>query len=82
MNHPLTPNLRDISDADLQKKLTELGKRLVFGHQTGNSQMIIQLELMMEDYREESLRRDRQRMQQNNENSADKGKNWDDIIDI
>lgn len=79
MNHPLTGNLRDFSDGDLQKKITELGKRLVFAHQTGNAQMIGQLEMIMEDYREESMRRDRERMAKMQENN---GKDWDDLIDV
>ena len=79
MNHPLTGNLRDFSDGDLQKKITELGKRLVFAHQTGNAQMIGQLELLMKDYREESMRRDRERMEKMQENN---GKDWDDLIDV
>lgn len=79
MNHPLTGNLRDFSDGDLQKKITELGKRLVFAHQTGNAQMIGQLEMLMEDYREESMRRDRMRMEKMQENN---GKDWDDLIDV
>ena len=80
MNHPLTGNLRDFSDGDLQKKITELGKRLVFAHQTGNAQMIGQLEMLMEDYREESLRRDRERLEKMQE--SNKGKDWDDLIDV
>ena len=80
MNHPLTGNLRDFSDSDLQKKITELGKRLVFAHQTGNGQMIGQLEMLMEDYREESLRRDRERLEKMQE--SNKGKDWDDLIDV
>ena len=79
MNHPLTGNLRDFSDSDLQKKITELGKRLVFAHQTGNVQMIGQLEMLMGDYREESMRRDRERMAKMQENN---GKDWDDLIDV
>lgn len=79
MNHPLTGNLQDLSDNDLQKKITELGKRLVFAHQTGNAQMIGQLEMLMEDFREESIRRDRERMAKMQENN---GKDWDDLIDV
>ena len=80
MNHPLSGNLRDFSDSDLQKKITELGKRLVFAHQTGNAKRIGQLEMLMEDYREESLRRDRERLEKMQE--SNKGKDWDDLIDV
>ena len=79
INHPLAGNLRDFSDSDLQKKITELGKRLVFAHQTGNSQMIGQLEMLMNDYREESSRRSRKQMEAMQENN---GKDWDDLIDV
>tara|TARA_E500000318_G_scaffold17750_2_gene18049 strand:+ start:949 stop:1188 length:240 start_codon:yes stop_codon:yes gene_type:complete len=79
MNHPLTGNLQDLSDSDLQKKITELGKRLVFAHQTGNAQMIQQLEMLMQDYREVSQERDRERMKKMQDNN---GKDWDDLIDV
>jgi len=82
MNHPLTPNLRELSDADLLKKQTELQKRIIYGHQTGNANLISQVELMLNDYREESMRRDRERFEKANEAAGDKGKNWDDLIDI
>jgi hypothetical protein len=67
MNHPLTPNLRELSDADLMKKQTELQKRIIYGHQTGNANLISQVELMLNDYREESMRRDRERFEKANE---------------
>lgn len=79
MNHPLTGNLQDLSDSDLQKKITELGKRLVFAHQTGNAQMIQQLEMLMQDYRDVSQERDRERMKKMQDNN---GKDWDDLIDV
>ena len=82
MNHPLTPNLRELSDTDLLKKQGELQKRILYGHQTGNANLISQVELMLDDYREESMRRDRERTQKANETAEDKGKNWDDLIDI
>jgi hypothetical protein len=82
MNHPLTPNLRELSDADLLKKQSELQKRIIYGHQTGNSNMISQVELMLNDYREESMRRDRERTEKANDAAENKGKNWDDLIDI
>jgi|TARA_B100001094_G_scaffold332037_1_gene402478 hypothetical protein len=82
MNHPLTPDLSQLSDSDLMKKQTELQKRMIYGHQTGNSNMIGQLELMLNDYRAESQRRDYKRYEEANENAESKGKNWDDLIDI
>jgi|TARA_B100001093_G_scaffold510390_1_gene576186 hypothetical protein len=82
MTHPLGGDLSNINDSDLQKKITELGKRLTFGYQMGNTQMIRQAEMLMEDYREESFRRDRERDKKMNEANPDKGKDWDDLIDV
>ena len=64
MNHPLTPDLSQLSDSDLMKKQTELQKRMIYGHQTGNSNMISQIELMLNDYRAESQRIDNKRYQE------------------
>jgi len=80
MSHPLTPNLSELSDADLLKKQGELQKRIIYGHQTGNANLISQVEMMLDDYREESMRRDRQRTEKANE--TNNSKNWDDLIDI
>ena len=64
------------------KKQSELQKRMIYGHQTGNANMIWQVELMLNDYREELMRRDRERTTQATETAEGKGKNWDDLIDI
>ena len=82
MSHPLTGNLEKLSDSDLQKKITELGKRLTFAYQTGNSHVINQIEMLMEDYREESRKRDYERMKKLDESNKDKGKDWCALIDV
>lgn len=79
MNHPLTGNISELSDADLQKKVSELQKRMMFGYQMGNEQMIHQIEMLLGDYKEEMARRDRERMEKLQQND---GKDWDDLIDV
>ena len=49
MSHPLTPNLQELSDADLAKKISDLNKRIVFGYQMGNQQLIQQVQMMLDD---------------------------------
>ncbi len=82
MSHPLTPNLQELSDADLAKKISDLNKRIVFGYQMGNQQLIQQVQMMLDDYMIEQRSRDRKRFEKANESAKDSGKNWDDIIDI
>jgi len=82
MNHPLTGNLRDLSDGELLKKITDLQKRMVFAHSSGHGQVLGQIEMMLDDYRGEQQRRDIERYEKLNNANKDKGKNWDDLIDI
>lgn len=82
MNHPLTPNLTDLSDADILKKISELQKRMNFAYQTGNSHVMNQIGMMLEDYQEEQRKRDRDRWNNMQEQQKDSGKDWDDLIDV
>ena len=79
MNHPLTPNLHEMSDNDILKKINELNKRLVWAHTSGQGSVINQIHMMLDDYKAESQRRDMERDQKINKDS---GKNWDSLIDI
>lgn len=79
MNHPLTPNLQEMSDSDILKKINELNKRLVWAHTSGQGSVINQIHMMLDDYKAESQRRDMERDQKINKDS---GKNWDSLIDI
>ena len=81
-NHPLTPNLQDMTDADLAKKIQDLNKRVVYGYQMANPHLLNQIRMMLEDYNEEQRRRDRKRYEAAMESANESGKNWDDIIDI
>lgn len=76
--HPLTPNLSDMSDADLQKKHADLISRLTQSYRYGNAAMVQQLQMLLDDYQSEIRRRQEKLMQDMTEKS-DKFKN---IIDI
>lgn len=81
MNHPLTPNLSDLSDADLANKITDLNKKLAAGYRFGNAQLVRQVQMLLNDYMEEQGRRTQEHIKKLQEQN-DSGKNWDDIIDI
>jgi hypothetical protein len=79
LNHPLTGNLRDLSDDDLSKKISELNKRLVFGYQTGNTDFVTQANALLNDYMAEERRRTQELVNSLKENNDT---DWDDLIDI
>jgi hypothetical protein len=76
--HPLTPDLSDLTDADLQKKHADLISRLTQSYRYGNAAMVSQLQMLLEDYQAEIRRRQEKLMQEMSEKN-DKFKN---IIDI
>jgi hypothetical protein len=57
MFHPLAPSLENLKDEDLHKKISDLLQRLNSAQRTGNSQLIMQLQMLYNGYQEESQRR-------------------------
>lgn len=85
--HPLAPNLRNLTDDDLHKKLNELNKRFTQAYRTGPFDIIPQLQMLIEDYNSEVGRRNAVRMQEMAEKldkatKKDDGKGMKGIIDI
>jgi hypothetical protein len=76
--HPLGPNLTGLSDADLQKKYSELQKRMGQAWRFGPQSVIPQLQMIMEDYQTEISLRMQKQMAELDKNS----KNPKGIIDI
>lgn len=76
--HPLTPDLSKFNLDELNNKYNDLSKRINFAYRIGNSDMIYQLQLLMEDYQAEIQVRNRKALE-DMENVSKKFKN---IIDI
>lgn len=76
--HPLAPNLTTLSDVDLQKKYSELQKRLGQAWRFGPQSLIPQIQMVMEDYQYEINQRTQKQMAELDKNS----KNPKGIIDI
>ena len=77
--HPLTPDLNELSDEELTKKVQDLSRRLNQAWGSGNGQLAQQVQMMLQDYQEEHSRRQRKMM---DDLSKRAGRDFDDIIDI
>lgn len=76
--HPLAPDLSKFTDDELQKKRTELQNRLMFSYRMGNSDLVTQLQLLLQDYDAEVQARNQKLMDQ----MAKANKNFGNIINI
>ena len=79
--HPLTPNLHDMSDTELQEKIKSLNTRLVQAYQASPG-VVNQIRMVIEDFTEEQQRRDKKSLDKLMDDSSNKQDGWDDIIDI
>lgn len=76
--HPFTPDLTQVSDADLQKKHAELITKLNASYRMGNAQLIGQLQMILDDYNQEISRRRQKELDE----ILKKNDKFDKIIDI
>ena len=76
--HPLTPDLSQLSDDELQKKTSELQKKMMQAYQFGNTDLAMQLQMLLEDYTMEVQRRQAKMM----EDLMAKSDKFKGIIDI
>lgn len=70
--HPLINNLSDMKDAEIEAKISDLGKKYFMTHNVGLQQ---QISIVLETYKEEMANRRRnewQRMMENREKGLDK----------
>ena len=78
MGHPLTPDLSKLTIDELNNKYGELLKRTTAAYRMGNSDMVYQLQLLMEDYQNEIQVRNAKALQDMEKQS----KQFKNIIDI
>ena len=79
--HPLTPNLHDMNDTDLNERIKSLNTKLVQAYRSSPG-VVNQIRMMLDDFTEERMRRDKEQLKKLLDQSKDKGNDWDDIIDI
>jgi hypothetical protein len=73
MEHPLIGSLAELKDEELQTKISDLNSKLLQAHRMGNTQLINQVHMALETYRNHYQERQRQQ-------NKDSGQ--DDKIDI
>lgn len=73
MEHPLIGSLAELKDEELQNKISELNAKLLQAYRMGNQQLIGQVQMALETYRNHYQERQRQQ-------NKDSGHN--DKIDI
>lgn len=78
MGHPLTPDLSKLTLEELTTKFNDLMGRYNTAYRWGNSAMIGQLQMLIEDYQSEIDVRNRKTLEELEKNS----KNFKNIIDI
>lgn len=76
--HPLTPDLTKLSMEELTAKHSDLLKRITFAYRTGNTAMVQQLQMLLEDYQSELNTRNQRQLEEMQKAS----KNFKNIIDI
>jgi hypothetical protein len=72
MEHPLVPNLDNLTLEQLNDKVSELYKKLAIAHRVGNMSLVNQLQMAIESYQtkyQEKLK-------------GNKGTPFDEVIDI
>lgn len=78
--HPLSPDLTQLSDADLHKKHGDLVMRLTQAYRIGPYSIVPQLQMLLDDYNSEIRRRNDKAMEELMRKSQ--GKGMGGIIDI
>lgn len=72
MAHPLAPDLTKLSDEELHTKHAELVNRLSFAYRMGQGQMVMQMQLLLDDYATEVAKRNQKLLDSSGKNYSDK----------
>jgi len=78
MEHPLINNIDDLSQEQLQERITELTRKVGIAHRIGNAQLRHQVQMALETY--QNKYRERQQAQWRKDDNA--GTDFGDRIDI
>jgi hypothetical protein len=76
--HPLLPDLTELKDDELHKKIHELTQRLTQAYRFGNYELAGQVHMLLDDYQAESSRRSKKLLDE----LQAKNNKFDGIIDI
>jgi hypothetical protein len=80
MFNPLSPDLSQLKELDIEKSIADLSKRYAIAARGGNNQLCFQVQLILEQYKEELASRHRDRSKKIN--VRDQEKDIDNLINI
>jgi len=80
--HPLSPDLSTLTDEEVASKFNDLSKRLGQAYRSGPSQIIPQIQMLMQDYQQELGNRQQKLMKEMEQRAEKNGKGFKGIIDI
>lgn len=80
--HPLGQDLTGLSEDELQRKLADLSGKRIQAYRFGSYDLMEQLELLIFDVEQEIRNRNAENMRKLAEQSAKRGGDLDDLIDI
>ena len=78
MEHPLINNVDDLSNQELQERVTDLTRKLTIAHKMGNAQLVGQIQMALETFQTKL----KERQQAEYERQIGKGKDFGDRIDV
>jgi len=78
MFHPLLPDLKDVKDADLESKISDLNKKYFIAARSGNGYLCDQIIMTLEQYKDEQKRRFSEKNKQ--VTIKDQNRDLDDLI--
>lgn len=75
--HPLGPDFSSMKDDELQKNYNDLYQKYLIAHRFGNNTMLYQMQLLLDDYKQELGLRQAKLLEQNKDKN-----NLNDLIKI
>ncbi len=78
MEHPLITNIENLTNQELQDRVTDLTRKMTIAHRMGNAQLVVQIQMALETFQTKL----RERQQAEYERQLGKGKDFGDRIDV
>jgi hypothetical protein len=78
MEHPLINNADSLSMDELQQRISDLSKKMLWAHQSGNAYLRQQVQMALETYQNKLRERQQEEWDRQNKNNP----NFGDKIDV
>lgn len=82
MGHPLAPNLTTLTQDELNANYSKLLTQLNAAHRFGRTDIVGQIQMLLQDYQEEINNRSQKAMEEMQKAMEKNSKNFKNIIDI